>query len=109
MTAIEGEILKMMVNSYSALRVVFANHIYAVSQHTGADYDKIEHAYNLVEHSDQNYLKVNDHLRAFGGKCLPKDLQFLIETFDQLNLPQTLLTSTQNDNQHWPITVRKDV
>lgn len=108
LSAAEAEILKMMVNAYSALRVVFANHIYTVSQSIKADYDKIEHAYNLVEHNDQTYLQVNDHLRGFGGKCLPKDLQFLIETFEDLNLPQTLLTSAQRDNQLWPVTVRKD-
>lgn len=108
MTVTEAEILKMMVNAYSALRVVFANHIYSISQQLDADYATIERHYNLVEHKDQNYLKVNDQLRGFGGKCLPKDLKFLIETFSKLGIEQTLLTSTQVDNEQWPTTVRQD-
>jgi len=46
-------------------------------------------------------------MRAFGGKCLPKDLNFLIDTFAKLNIPQTYFTAMKEDNQLWPVTVRK--
>jgi len=38
---------------------------------------------------------------------LPKDLDFLINTFSRLNLPQTYFTAIRDDNNLWPITVRK--
>jgi UDPglucose 6-dehydrogenase len=108
MTIHEATILKMMCNSYAALRVVFANHVYAVSQAVGANYQNIYGAFQHVNQRDQDYLDVHESLRGFGGKCLPKDLDFLIATMQELQLPQSLLTSIQQDNTNWPITVRSD-
>lgn len=102
----EAEVLKMFNNNYACLRVVFANQIYELSKIVGADYDKVLEMYNSVK-DEQHYLTVNDELRGFGGKCLPKDLDFIISTFEKLNLEQTLFDSLKQDNQLWPITVRK--
>jgi UDPglucose 6-dehydrogenase len=102
----EAEVIKMLSNNMATARVVFANHFYELSNIIGADYDKVLDSYLKVNH-DQNYLEVNENIRAFGGKCLPKDLDFLINTFKQLELPQTYFTSIKEDNQQWPVTVRK--
>ena len=102
----EAEIIKMMSNNIAAARVVLANHFYELSKAVGADYKNVLDAYLQVNH-DQHYLEVNDNLRAFGGKCLPKDLEFLISTFSKLNLPQTYFTAMKEDNKQWPVTVRK--
>ena len=102
----EAEIIKMLSNNMAAARVVFANHIYELSKAVGADYNNVLNAYLQVNH-DQNYLEVTETMRAFGGKCLPKDLDFLIDTFAKLNIPQTYFTSMKEDNQLWPVTVRK--
>ena len=108
MTIHEATILKMMCNAYAALRVVFANHVYEVSQAVGADYQNIYGAFQQLDRRDQDYLDVHESLRGFGGKCLPKDLEFLINTMQQLQLPQSLFTSIQQDNTHRPNTVRLD-
>lgn len=105
----EAEILKMMNNSYASLRVVFANHLYDLSQSFDVDYSAIKNAFKSVEHRDQDYFDVNENLRGFGGKCLPKDLDFLIESFDHQQIPQMLFSAIKNDNKKWPITVRQDV
>jgi UDPglucose 6-dehydrogenase len=102
----EAEIIKMLSNNMAAARVVFANHIYELSKAVGADYNNVLNAYLQVNH-DQNYLEVTETMRAFGGKCLPKDLDFLIDTFAKLNIPQTYFTAMKEDNQLWPVTVRK--
>lgn len=102
----EAEILKMFSNNYAALRIVFANHFYELSKLHNSDYTKIADLYSKIEH-DQTYLDVTDKLRGFGGKCLPKDLDFIIETFVKSNLPQTLFTSLKRDNLQWPIHVKK--
>jgi UDPglucose 6-dehydrogenase len=102
----EAEVIKMMSNNMATARVTLANHFYELSRAVGADYDSVLQTYLQVNH-DQNYLEVNDNLRAFGGKCLPKDLDFLINTFSRLNLPQTYFTAIRDDNNLWPITVRK--
>ncbi len=102
----EAEVLKMFNNNYACLRVVFANHIYELSKVVDADYDKVLEMYNSVK-DEQHYLAVNDELRGFGGKCLPKDLDFIISTFKKMDLDQSLFDSLKKDNQLWPTTVRK--
>lgn len=104
----EAEVLKMMVNSYAALRVVFANHVHDLAQAYGAQYTSVEKIYDAIQLRDQNYLQVNPELRGFGGKCLPKDLDFLIGSFARAGLPQTLFDSVRDDNARWPTTVRKN-
>ena len=102
----EAEVIKMMSNNMATARVTLANHFYELSQAVGADYNSVLQTYLEVNH-DQNYLEVNEDLRGFGGKCLPKDLDFLIETFKQYNLTQTYFTAIKQDNTLWPTTVRK--
>lgn len=102
----EAEVIKMLSNNMAASRVVFANHMYELSKAVGADYNTVLNTYLEVNH-DQNYLEVAEDMRAFGGKCLPKDLDFLINTFSKLNIPQTYFTAMKEDNQLWPVTVRK--
>ena len=102
----EAEVIKMLSNNMAAARVVFANHMYELSKAVGADYNNVLNAYLQVNH-DQNYLEVTETMRAFGGKCLPKDLDFLIDTFAKLKIPQTYFTAMKEDNQLWPVTVRK--
>lgn len=102
----EAEVIKMLSNNMAAARVVFANHMYELSKAVGANYNNVLNAYLKVNH-DQNYLEVNEGMRAFGGKCLPKDLDFLISTFAKLNIPQTYFTAMKEDNTLWPVTVRK--
>lgn len=102
----EAEVIKMLSNNMAAARVVFANHMYELSKAVGADYNHVLDTYLKVNH-DQNYLEVSEDMRAFGGKCLPKDLDFLINTFNKLNIPQTYFTAMKEDNAQWPVTVRK--
>lgn len=103
---IEAEILKMFSNNYAATRVVFANHFYELSKTFNADYASIVDMFHKVEHN-QSYLEANETLRGFGGKCLTKDLDFIIDTFKQLGINQTYFDAIKADNQQWPITVRK--
>lgn len=102
----DAELLKMFSNNFASLRITFANHMYDLSKAYDADYNKVIELYNEVKH-DQSYLAVNNELRGFGGKCLPKDLDFVIDTFRQNNLDQSLFDSIKEDNSKWKITVRK--
>lgn len=103
----EAELLKLFSNTMAASKVVFANHFYDISQRANADYNKIIDLYKKVEHQDQDYLEVNENLRAFGGKCLPKDLDFVIEIMKQIGHDESYFTAIKKDNLKWPVTVRK--
>jgi UDPglucose 6-dehydrogenase len=102
---VEAEVLKMFSNNFAATRTVLANHFYDLSRTVGADYNTVLDCYSQVAHK-QSYLEANETLRGFGGKCLSKDLDFIIETFATLGLDQTYFNSIREDNKKWPVTVR---
>ena len=64
--------------------------------------------YQLLQvKNNQTYLEVSEDLRGFSGKCLPKDLEFLIDTFKQFNIEQSMFTGLEKDNDKWPKHIRK--
>lgn len=101
----ELELLKMMRNNYHAMKIVFANHYYDLCKKYGADYEKLLEYFNKSKNG-QSYLDVNESLRGYGGKCLPKDIDFMIDIFGE-NVE--LFKSIKNDNSKIPITVRDDI
>jgi UDPglucose 6-dehydrogenase len=99
----ELEILKLMSNNYRAMKVVFANHFYDLCQSHNADYDLLLENFNNIKNG-QSYMEVRNDLRGYGGKCLPKDIDFAIEIFNN----SSLFKSIKQDNAKWDSTVRKD-
>lgn len=99
----ELEILKLMTNNYRAMKVVFANHYYDLCQAHGADYNSLLTAFSTVKNG-QSYMEVREDLRGYGGKCLPKDIAFAVDIFDN----SSLFKAIQQDNTKWITTIRKD-
>lgn len=99
----ELELLKMMRNNYHAMKVVFANHYYDICKKHGVNYDNLLRSFNKSKNG-QTYLEVNENLRGYGGKCLPKDIDFMIDIFDDVELFKAI----KNDNSKWKTTIRKD-
>lgn len=100
----ELEILKMMRNNYHAMKIVFANHYYDLCQKHNVNYDDLLSSFNKVKNG-QSYLEVSKNLRGYGGKCLPKDIDFMINEFGE-NVE--LFKSIKKDNSNWQITIRDD-
>jgi UDPglucose 6-dehydrogenase len=100
----ELEILKLMSNNYYAMKVVFANHYYDICKKYGANYDVLLDSFYQTKNG-QSYMKVNENLRGYGGKCLPKDIDFSIDIFNDCKLFQSI----KEDNQKWKTTVREDI
>jgi UDPglucose 6-dehydrogenase len=100
----ELEILKLMSNNYYAMKVVFANHYYNICQKYDADYDVLLDSFYKSKNG-QSYMDVNENLRGYGGKCLPKDIDFAIDIFDNCKL----FKSIKEDNQKWINTIKEDI
>lgn len=98
----EAEMIKMFSNNYGVVRIAYANIFYDIAQKLGADYDKVVDAYFQVA-PKQTYLDVPGHdgTRGFGGKCLPKDLDYLIDSLDNLNLNHKWLETIRELNKNW--------
>lgn len=98
----EAELTKMFSNNFAVVRIAFANLFYDLAQTANADYDLIKEMWMQIAHN-QSYMDVPGHdgTRGFGGKCLPKDLDFLIETIQQRNLDSSWLENVRELNKKW--------
>jgi len=98
----EAELVKMYSNNFAVMRIAFANVFYDLAENVGADYNKVLDMYLDIQ-QDQTYMEVPGHdgTRGFGGKCLPKDLDFLIETLDQHNIDQNWFKHIRELNNGW--------
>ena len=98
----EAELVKMFSNNFAVVRIAFANVFYELAESVGADYDVIKDMYFKIQ-QDQTYMDVPGHdgTRGFSGKCLPKDLDFLIETLDKHNINQNWFKHIRELNAEW--------
>lgn len=98
----EAELVKMFSNNFATLRIAFANVFYDLSEKVGADYNLVKEMFFKIEH-DQTYMEVPGHdgTRGFGGKCLPKDLDFLINTLDKHKIDQNWFKHIRELNKTW--------
>lgn len=101
-TTDEAELTKMFSNTFAVMRIAFANVFYDLSQKVEADYAHIKNMYFKVAH-DQTYMEVPGHdgTRGFGGKCLPKDLDFFIQTLDEHQIDQDWFKNIRDLNKRW--------
>jgi UDPglucose 6-dehydrogenase len=80
MKPVEAELLKVALNSLYVIKVVFGNELYDICQKYGADYYKLFEAFKLDKYINAMHLDpLFDGYRGAGGKCLPKDIKFLIK------------------------------
>lgn len=98
----EAELVKMFANNFGVVRIAFANVFYELAESVGADYDVVKDMFFKIQ-QDQTYMDVPGHdgTRGFGGKCLPKDLDFLIKTLDKHNIKQDWFTHIRELNKKW--------
>ena len=98
----EAELVKMYSNNFAVMRIAFANVFYDLAENVGADYNKVLDMYLDIQ-QDQTYMEVPGHdgTRGLGGKCLPKDLDFLIETLDEKGIDQNWFKHIRELNKRW--------
>jgi UDPglucose 6-dehydrogenase len=98
----EAELVKMYQNNLNVVKIAFANVFYDLAESAGADYDRVKNAVLKVQHG-QTYLDVPGHdgTRGFGGKCLPKDLDFIIATLDKHSIDQNWFKHIRELNKQW--------
>src|SRR3989344_3523101 len=94
-----AEMVKYMVNSYYATKVIFANQIYDICEALKISYDEVREAF---EHDRRvapgNFDVWHRGYSGFGGKCLPKDLASLVDRAKELEVEVPLLQDVKNIN-----------
>lgn len=92
-----AEMVKYLTNSFLAVKVSFANEMYAICQSLQIDYDKVAEYALYDERLGNTHWSVpgpDGHL-GFGGSCFPKDINAL------MHLAQTLCIKANTINGAW--------
>jgi UDPglucose 6-dehydrogenase len=99
MPAIEAELVKMGTNAFLALKVTFANQVFDLCRGLGADYETVKQGLAADPRLGPSHMDVFDGgYRGYDGKCLPKDMQGLIDAADVAGVQLPLLRTTQDIN-----------
>jgi UDPglucose 6-dehydrogenase len=97
-----ASMVKYTMNSFYALKVTFMNQMFDVAQDIGVDWDNA--AMILAEHpwmgSHHFQVPGPDGKRGFGGPCLPKDTEAMVNNYDISILQEVLKLNKKyrNDN-----------
>ena len=95
-----AELIKYVCNTFFATKVSFLNEMKLLSDKVGADWDTIIEGFvrdGRVGHS-HTQVPGPDGKKGFGGSCLPKDIQALINFGDSLSINLNVLKGAWKTN-----------
>lgn len=100
----EAELIKLTRNSFYAAKVSFFNEIYKVCEKLDVDYNKFKNMFSLDGYHPwigNNHMRVPgpDGKFGFGGACLPKDSQNLIQNAARLGVDLKVLKAAVQSNK----------
>ena len=99
---IDAESVKKIRNSFYAMKVVFFNQIYDILEQTEADYETIRSI--VVEDpriGNSHSFIFHKGFRGYGGNCLPKDVNSLIDFAKKIGAPSELLETVKKLNNDY--------
>jgi UDPglucose 6-dehydrogenase len=99
--ATEAELIKYMANSYFAAKVTFVNEFYEIAQRFGADWRTIREGWLLDERIGRGSSSVFVNKRGFDGKCLPKDVNAIVQASEKQGYSPGLLKEVLNSNDRF--------
>lgn len=100
MPASAAELVKYMFNTFYATKVVFANQFYDLCQGLDIDYELVKEAFLTEKKNLNNHFDIwHKGYRGYSGKCLPKDLNALIELADKNKFDLELLKTVRDINE----------
>jgi UDPglucose 6-dehydrogenase len=99
MPAPAAELVKYMFNTFYATKVVFANQFYDLCQGLGIDYDLVKESFLSEKKNLFNHFEIwHKGYRGYSGKCLPKDLDSLVDLAEKNNIDLKLLKTVREIN-----------
>jgi len=80
--------IKLIMNAYASTKITFANQVKRISDEAGLNSGLIMYALKSDKRCAEEY--TNPYKGAFGGACLPKDLQELMNSCENNGLWKTV-------------------
>ncbi len=77
-TALEAEIVKLVENSYGALKVTFANTFLSLAEQSNTSFVRMHQAWNSDPRTDSMHVRSVSHDRGWVSKCWDKDVPALV-------------------------------
>jgi len=96
----ESECMKLYCNSFYAVKIQFFNELYLLSQQLKVDYNVIRDLMLKNNWINPMHTQVPGHdgQLSYGGLCLPKDTQALLQVFKNNNVLHGILSSTIDEH-----------
>jgi len=100
--ATEAEMIKYMLNSYYALKVVYSNEIYDLCQKLEIDYSIVKEGFVLDKRvNDSHFDVMSGFKRGFGGACFPKDTSAIVKRAEELGVDLSLIKQAIETNKRY--------
>ena len=95
-----AEFIKYVNNCFLATKVSFMNEMKLIANQIDIDWDKTIEGFTLDPRVGNSHVSVPGHdgKYGFGGSCLPKDMQALINFSESLNIDSKILKAAWDTN-----------
>lgn len=93
-----AELTKYMENCFLALKVTFCNEFFDIANAMGVDYNELRELWLLDPRIGRSHTFVLEDARGFGGRCLPKDLDAMIQASATVGVDSGLLKAVRDVN-----------
>lgn len=97
--ATTAELAKYMENAFLAAKVLFCNEFYDIAQSMGVDYRELRELWLLDPRMGRSHTWVFPDDRGFGGKCLPKDLDAIVQSALAAGVTPSMLAAVAEANR----------
>lgn len=102
-SALEAEIVKLVENSYPAMKVTFMNSLLSVAEKSNSSFIRIHQAWNSDPRTDSMHVRAVSHDRGWKSKCWDKDVPALAtyaESVGADDMARLLRTVIEINNEH---------
>ena len=108
----ESEAIKYFSNTFLAYKVAYFNKVHDLCKAVGMNYNKVRHGITADSRIGKSHTQVPgiDMDRGFGGTCLPKDINSLINQMESHGVNADILKAVWEYNLNirtvfdWPVT-----
>ncbi len=88
-SALEAEIVKLIENSYGALKVTFANTFLSLAEKSNTSFIRMHQAWNSDPRTDSMHLRAVSHEKGWKSKCWDKDVPALAKYAETIGAHDT--------------------